>query len=38
MRDFIKTDAATDRAYLVGLVTPDVSEQEVNEYLEEWPF
>lgn len=38
MRDFIKTDAATDRAYLVGLVTPDVSEQEVNEYLEELAF
>lgn len=38
MRDFIKTDAATDRAYLVGIVTPDVSEQEVNEYLEELAF
>lgn len=38
MRDFIKTDAATDRAYLVGLVTPDVSEQEVNEYLAELAF
>lgn len=38
MRDFIKTDAATDRAYLVGLVTTDVSEQEVNEYLEELAF
>ena len=38
MRDFIKTDAATDRAYLVGLVTPDLSEQEVNEYLEELAF
>ncbi|OFO54106.1 GTPase HflX [Porphyromonas sp. HMSC077F02] len=38
MRDFIKTDAATDRAYLVGLVTPDESEQEVNEYLEELAF
>ncbi|WP_298630325.1 GTPase HflX [uncultured Porphyromonas sp.] len=38
MRDFIKTDAATDRAYLVGLVTPDVSEQEVNDYLEELAF
>ncbi len=38
MRDFIKTDAATDRAYLVGLVTPNVSEQEVNEYLEELAF
>lgn len=38
MRDFIKTEAATDRAYLVGLVTPDVSEQEVNEYLEELAF
>ena len=38
MRDFIKTDAATDRAYLVGLVTPDVSEQEVNDFLEELAF
>lgn len=38
MRDFIKTDAATDRAFLVGLVTPDVSEQEVNDYLEELAF
>lgn len=38
MRDFIKTDAATARAYLVGLVTPDVSEQEVNEYLAELAF
>lgn len=38
MRDFIKTDSATDRAYLVGLITPDVTEQEVNEYLEELAF
>lgn len=38
MRDFIKTDAATDRAYLVGLITPGVTEQEVQEYLEELAF
>lgn len=38
MRDFIKTEAATDRAYLVGLITPDTNEQEVNEYLEELAF
>lgn len=38
MRDFIKTEAATDRAYLVGLITPDVTEQEVNEYLDELAF
>lgn len=38
MRDFIKTDAATDRAYLVGLITPDTNEQEVNEYLDELAF
>lgn len=38
MREFIKTDAATDRAYLVGLITPDTNEQEVNEYLDELAF
>lgn len=38
MRDFILTESATDRAYLVGLITPDQSEQEVNEYLEELAF
>ncbi len=38
MRDFIKTDAATDRAYLVGLITPDVSDEEVEEYLRELAF
>ncbi|MDD7437411.1 MAG: GTPase HflX, partial [Bacteroidales bacterium] len=38
MRDFIKTDVATDRAYLVGLITPDTNEQEVNEYLDELAF
>lgn len=38
MKDFIKTDAATDRAYIVGLITPDVKEAEVEEYLEELAF
>lgn len=38
MKDFIKTDAATDRAYIVGIITPNVSETEVEEYLEELAF
>lgn len=38
MKDFIKTDAATDRAYIVGIITPDVKEAEVEEYLEELAF
>ncbi|MDO5017155.1 MAG: GTPase HflX [Porphyromonas sp.] len=38
MKDFIKTDAATDRAYIVGLITPDVTETLVEEYLEELAF
>lgn len=38
MKDFIKTDAATDRAYLVGIITPEVTEQEVEEYLDELAF
>ncbi len=38
MRDFILTESATDRAYLVGLVTPEQTEQVVNEYLEELAF
>lgn len=38
MRDFILTESATDRAYLVGLITPEQSEQEVEEYLDELAF
>lgn len=38
MIDFIKTDAATDRAFIVGIITPDVSEIEVDEYLQELAF
>lgn len=38
MKEFIKTDSETDRAYLVGLITDDVTEDEVAEYLEELAF
>lgn len=38
MKDFIRTDAATDRAYIVGVITPDVSDAEVEEYLDELEF
>lgn len=38
MRDFILTEAATDRAYLVGVITPDQTESETKEYLEELAF
>ncbi|MDO5036350.1 MAG: GTPase HflX [Porphyromonas sp.] len=38
MRDFILTEADTDKAYLVGVVTPEQTETETNEYLDELAF
>lgn len=38
MKDFIITDVASERAFLVGLITPGQSEAEVGEYLDELAF
>ncbi|MDR0995508.1 MAG: GTPase HflX [Tannerella sp.] len=38
MKEFIITDAPTERAALVGLITPEQNEQKVEEYLDELAF
>jgi len=36
--DYFYTDRATERAILVGLITPDQNEEQVKEYLDELAF
>lgn len=38
MKDFIITEALTEKAVLVGLITPEQNESKANEYLEELAF
>ncbi len=38
MKDFIITETKTEKAVLVGLITPQQSETRVNEYLDELAF
>ncbi|MDR1644846.1 MAG: GTPase HflX [Tannerellaceae bacterium] len=38
MKEFIITDTSTEQAVLVGLITPEQSEQKVKEYLDELAF
>ncbi|MDR0431259.1 MAG: GTPase HflX [Tannerellaceae bacterium] len=38
MKDFIISEAQTEKAVLVGLITPEQNEQKVNEYLDELAF
>ena len=38
MKEFIISEAQTERAVLVGLVTPEQNEQKVKEYLDELAF
>ena len=38
MKEFIKTSQSTERTVLVGLITPDVSEAQAEEYLDELAF
>lgn len=41
MKEFIISEAQTEKAVLVGLVTPEQNEQKVKEYLDElasWPI
>jgi GTP-binding protein HflX len=38
MKDFIITDVTTEKAVLVGLITPNQNEAKVKEYLEELDF
>ena len=38
MKEFIITQEQTERAVLVGLVTPEQSEAQVKEYLDELAF
>jgi len=38
MKEFIITEAKTENAVLVGLITPEQSERQVNEYLAELAF
>ncbi|MDR3338746.1 MAG: GTPase HflX [Candidatus Symbiothrix sp.] len=38
MKEFIITDTETERAVLVGLITPEQNEAKVNEYLDELDF
>lgn len=38
MKDFIITEEQTEKAVLVGLVTPDQNERQVKEYLDELDF
>ena len=35
MKEFIISEAQTEKAVLVGLVTPEQNEQKVKEYLDE---
>jgi GTP-binding protein HflX len=38
MKEFIITEAQTEKAVLVGLITPEQNEQKVKEYLDELAF
>ena len=38
MKEFIKTSQSSERTILVGLITPDVSETQAEEYLDELAF
>ena len=38
MKEFIKTSQSSERTMLVGLITPDVSETQAEEYLDELAF
>ena len=38
MKDFIISEAQTEKAVLVGLITPEQNEQKVQEYLDELAF
>ena len=38
MKEFIITQEQTEKAVLVGLVTPDQNERQVKEYLDELDF
>lgn len=38
MKEFIKTSQSSERTVLVGLITPDVSEAQAEEYLDELAF
>ena len=38
MKDFITTEIKSENAILVGLITPDESEEQVTEYLDELDF
>ena len=38
MKEFIKTSQSSERTVLVGLITPDVSETQAEEYLDELAF
>lgn len=38
MKEFIHTQASSERAVLVGLITPKVTERQVQDYLEELAF
>ena len=38
MKEFIISDAQTEKAVLVGLITPDQNEQKIREYLDELAF
>ncbi|MDD4246713.1 MAG: GTPase HflX, partial [Dysgonamonadaceae bacterium] len=38
MKDFIVTDIKSENTILVGLITPEESEEKVTEYLDELEF
>ena len=38
MKEFIISEAQTEKAVLVGLITPEQNEQKVREYLDELAF
>lgn len=38
MKDFILTDVGSEKAILVGIILPNESESEINEYLDELEF
>ena len=38
MKEFILTETSSERAVLVGLITPKVTERQVQDYLDELAF
>ena len=38
MKEFIISEAQTEKAVLVGLITPNQNEQKIKEYLDELAF